>query len=138
MSTTTTHSIFDTVFSKDSLSTLKQAIEAADIGIALKGEGPLTIFAPTNQAFEQIPKDTLDAVLQDKPRLQSILKFHVVPGKHMSDDIMKHESLDTLEGGSLKVCTEEGCRINDASVIQADIQCTNGVVHLIDTVLMPE
>jgi len=137
MSTTITHSIFDTVLSKDSLTTLKQAIEAAEIGLALQGEGPLTIFAPTNQAFAQIPSDTLQSVLEDKPRLQSILKHHVVPGKHMASDVVRHESLDTLEGGSLNVSTEGGCRINDATVVQADIQCTNGVVHLIDTVLMP-
>jgi len=75
--------------------------------------------------------------LENKPQLQSILKYHVVPGKHMSSDVVRHESLDTLEGGALNVSTEGGCRINNATVIQADIQCTNGVIHVIDSVLMP-
>jgi len=137
MSTAVTHDIMETIVSMDSLSTLNQAIEAADLGDALKGAGPLTIFAPQNEAFKQIPKDLLDATLQDKPRLQSILKYHVVSGKHMSSEVMNLTSVETLEGRSLQISTEGGCRINDASVVQADIQCTNGVIHLIDSVLMP-
>jgi len=138
MSTAVTHDIFETIVSLDSLSMLNQAIEAADMGAALKGQGPLTIFAPTNEAFKQIPKDVLDSTLKNKPRLESILKYHVVSGKHMASDIINLPSVQTLQGESLRISSEGGCRVNDATVVHADIQCTNGVVHLIDSVLMPE
>ncbi|HUT11108.1 MAG TPA: fasciclin domain-containing protein [Thermoguttaceae bacterium] len=138
MSTAVTHDLLETIISSDSLSTLNQAIKAADMGSALKGKGPLTIFAPTNEAFKQIPKDILDSTLKNKPRLESILKYHVVSGKHMASEIVNLPSVQTLQGESLRISTEGGCRINDASVVNADIECTNGVIHLIDTVLMPE
>jgi uncharacterized surface protein with fasciclin (FAS1) repeats len=138
MSTVVTHDLLETIVSSDSLSTLNRAIEAADMGDALKGKGPLTIFAPTNEAFKQIPKDVLNSTLKNKPRLESILKYHVVSGKHMASDIDNLPSVQTLQGESLRISTEGGIRINDASVVHADIECTNGVIHLIDSVLMPE
>ena len=138
MSTTTTQDIFDTINSTNSLSTLFKAINASGLADTLKGTGRFTIFAPTDEAFEQIPKSTLEAVLEDADKLQSCLKNHVVAGKQMLCDISCTDTVQSLEGQDLRVSTKAGCKINNACVCQADIECSNGVIHIIDRVLLPE
>jgi uncharacterized surface protein with fasciclin (FAS1) repeats len=117
--------------------TLVAALTAADLVEALSADGPFTVFAPTDEAFAKIPKETLDAVMQDKEKLASILKYHVVAGKVMAADVTTMAA-PTLEGSDIAVkVTDDGVMVNDAKVIKTDIECTNGVIHVIDTVLMP-
>ena len=99
---------------------------------------PFTVFAPTNEAFAKLPKETLDAVLADKEQLTAILTYHVVSGKVMAEDVVNLESANTVQGGSLKIETVGGnVMIDNAKVIKADIEAENGVIHVIDTVLIP-
>ena len=130
--------IVDTAAANEDFSTLVQAVQAADLVEALKGDGPFTVFAPIDAAFEKLPEGTLDAVLEDKPKLQAILKYHVVAGKVMSGDVVELETAETLQGQSVTIGTEDGVTIDGAKVIQADIECANGVIHVIDTVILPE
>ncbi len=138
MSTTTTQDITDTIESTQSLCTLLKAIKASGLADTLKGAGRFTIFAPTDEAFEQIPVSTLEAVMEDADRLQSFLKNHIMAGKHMVCDISCMDTVQSLEGQDLRVSTKAGCKINNACVCQADIECSNGVIHIIDRVLLPE
>jgi len=129
--------IIETAISNPDFSTLVTAIKAAGLVDTLSGVGPFTVFAPTNAAFAKIPKATLQAVLVDKTKLTSILTYHVVAGKVMSKDIANMTEATTVEGSTIKIDTEKGVMINDAKVTSADIECSNGVIHAIDTVLMP-
>jgi uncharacterized surface protein with fasciclin (FAS1) repeats len=117
--------------------TLVTAIKAADLVETLSGPGPFTVFAPTNDAFAKIPAETLQAVLEDTAKLTSILTYHVVSGKVMSEDVVSLTEAKTVQGGTLKIDASNGVMINDAKVITTDIECSNGVIHVIDTVLMP-
>ena len=112
-------------------------MQAAGLVETLSGVGPFTVFAPTDDAFAKIPKETLDAVLADKAKLTAILTYHVVSGKVMSQDVVTMTSAPTVQGGSVRIDASNGVKINDASVVKADIECSNGVIHVIDTVLMP-
>ena len=138
MSTTTTLDIFETIASSPNHNTLAELIDVANLSDALRANGPFTIFAPTDDAFKKIPKDTLDAVMQNQHKLQSILKNHVVAGKYMSGDVVSMDSFETINGGNLQVNIQNGCLINDANISEADIKCTNGVIHVIDSVLLPD
>lgn len=129
--------IFETVVSTPELSTLVTAIKAADLTDTLTGTGPFTLFAPTNGAFGKIPKATLDGVLEDKAKLTSILTYHVVAGKVMAKDVASMSEAATVEGSKVKISTKDGVMINNAKVTTADLECSNGVIHVIDTVLMP-
>lgn len=129
--------IIDTAVSNPQFSTLVTAIKAANLVDTLNGDGPFTVFAPTNEAFKKLPPDTLTAVLADQDQLKNILTYHVVSGKVMSEDVMKLTEAKTVEGSMLAVDATDGVKINDAKVVSADIECTNGVIHVIDTVLMP-
>jgi uncharacterized surface protein with fasciclin (FAS1) repeats len=130
--------IVDTAAGAKDFSTLVTAIKAADLVEALKGEGPFTVFAPTNEAFAKIPKDKLAALLKDKDALTAVLTYHVVPGKVMAADVVKLTEADTLQGEPVKIRVADGkVSINDAEVTKTDIECTNGVIHVIDAVLMP-
>jgi uncharacterized surface protein with fasciclin (FAS1) repeats len=132
------HDIVDTAASVKDFSTLVTAVKAADLVDALKGEGPFTVFAPTNEAFAKIPKSQLEALLKDKAALTQVLTYHVVPGKVMAADVVKLSQADTLQGEPVKIAVEDGkVMINGAEVIKTDVECTNGVIHVIDTVLMP-
>ncbi|MGZ8937348.1 MAG: fasciclin domain-containing protein [Halobacteriota archaeon] len=126
----------------DELSTFLKAAISADLVDTLKGQSPLTIFAPDNEAFSNVPAGTLDSLLNDKERLTSVLTYHVVAGKHLAADLAKQKTLLTVQGGMLEVqehhWLRHGIKINDAVVKDADIECTNGVIHIIDAVLMPE
>jgi uncharacterized surface protein with fasciclin (FAS1) repeats len=131
--------IVDTAVSAGGFNILVTAVKAAGLVDALKGAGPLTVFAPNDAAFKKLPAGTLDAVLKDKQKLTDILKYHVVSGKIMAADVVKQRSLKTLEGKPLSVDTSGGkVMINNAQVIKADIPCSNGVIHVIDSVLIPK
>ncbi len=129
--------IIETASSNPDFSTLVTAIKAAGLVDTLSATGPFTVFAPTNEAFAKIPKATLDSVLADKKKLTSILTYHVVAGKVMSKDVAAMKEAKTLEGSEVKISMKDGVMINDAKVTSADLECTNGVIHVIDTVLMP-
>lgn len=129
--------IVETAVEAGSFKTLVTAVQAAGLVETLSGVGPFTVFAPTDDAFAKIPKETLDAVLADKDKLTAILTYHVVSGKVMASDVVGLNSAKTVQGGEVKIDTENGVIINNAKVVKADIECTNGVIHVIDTVLMP-
>ena len=128
--------IVDTAVSAGSFNTLAAALQAADLVDTLKGQGPFTVFAPTDAAFAKIPKADLDALLADKAKLSSVLTYHVVPGKVMSKDV-KAGKVKTVEGSSLTVSTMGGVKVDNANVTAVDIVADNGVIHVIDTVVMP-
>ena len=130
--------IVDTAVAADDFDTLVAAVQAAGLVDTLKGDGPFTVFAPTDEAFAKIPSDQLDALLADKEKLTAVLTYHVVPGKVMAADVVKLESVETVQGGSLSINADDGVKVNDATVIKADVQASNGVIHVIDTVLIPE
>lgn len=129
--------IIETASANPTFSTLVTAIKAAGLVDTLSGEGPFTVFAPTNEAFEKIQADTLKEILADKARLTSILTYLVVSGKVMSKDVAGMKEAKTVEGTTITIDTSHGVMINDSKVTQADIECSNGVIHAIDTVLMP-
>jgi uncharacterized surface protein with fasciclin (FAS1) repeats len=130
--------IVDVAVQAGSFNTLVQAVQAAGLVETLSGEGPFTVFAPTDEAFAQIPQETLQAVLADKEKLTAILTYHVVPGKLMAADVVRSTQLQTVQGQSITVSTEGGVRVDDANVIQTDIEADNGVIHVIDKVIMPK
>jgi len=131
--------IVDTAIAAGSFSTLVKAVQAAGLVETLKGAGPFTVFAPTDEAFAKLPAGTLESLLKDKAKLASILTFHVVSGKVLAADVIKlnGQSVTTVQGGKLKVDTNSGVHIGEATVIKADVETTNGVIHVIDQVLIP-
>jgi len=132
--------IVDTAAANEDFSTLVAAVQAAGLVDALKGEGPFTVFAPVNAAFEPLAADgTLDALLADPSGdLTQILLYHVVPGKVMSSDLSDGLQADTLEGSPLTfTVSDSGAMVNDANIVAADIEVSNGVIHVIDKVLVP-
>jgi uncharacterized surface protein with fasciclin (FAS1) repeats len=130
--------IVDTAVAAGSFNTLARALDAAGLVETLKGKGPFTVFAPTDAAFAKIPADQLDALLKDKARLTAVLTYHVVPGKVMAADVVKIKSARTVEGDSLTIDTSKGVKVDGASILKTDIVASNGVIHVIDTVLMPK
>ncbi|MFZ0062677.1 MAG: fasciclin domain-containing protein [Pyrinomonadaceae bacterium] len=137
-----TADIVDTAVAAGSFTTLAKALEAAGLIDALKGKGPFTVFAPTDAAFAKLPAGTIESLLQpeNKEKLKAILLYHVVSGKVMATDVMKlnGQSVKTLQGGMFKVNTKHGVRVDNAKVTQTDIKASNGVIHVIDTVLLPQ
>jgi len=129
--------IVDTAVGAGSFKTLVAAVKAAGLVETLKGEGPFTVFAPTDEAFAKLPAGTVEALLKDKAKLTSILTHHVVPGKVMAADVMRLRSAKTVAGPAVRIESSDGVKVNDASVIKADIETSNGVIHVIDTVLIP-
>jgi len=128
--------IVDTAVSAGSFKTLVAAVQQAGLVDTLKGPGPFTVFAPTDEAFAKIPKAQLDALLKDKAALTKVLTYHVVPGKVMASDV-KAGKVATVEGDSLTLGTQGGVSVDRAKVVKADIVADNGVIHVIDSVLMP-
>jgi len=133
--------IVDTAASAGQFETLVAAVQAAGLVETLKGEGPFTVFAPTDEAFAKLPEGTVDNLLkpENKDQLVEILTYHVVPGKTMSSDIAGQElEVETVQGETIAIDAANGAvMINDAQVVQADIETDNGVIHVIDTVIMP-
>jgi len=130
--------IVDVAVGAGSFNTLVAAVKAADLVDTLKGEGPFTVFAPTDEAFAKIPQADLDALLADKEKLTPVLTYHVVPGKVMATDVVKLDSAKTVQGDNLTIVVSDGgVKVDDANVVKTDIMTSNGVIHVIDTVLMP-
>ncbi|MCA8919432.1 MAG: fasciclin domain-containing protein [Planctomycetes bacterium] len=132
--------IVDTAVGAKGFSTLVAAVKAADLVDTLKGDGPFTVFAPNDDAFAKLPKGTLEMLLkpENKSKLASILTFHVVSGKVMSKDVLKLTEAQTVFGQKVSIDTTDGVKVNGAKVIKADIECSNGVIHVIDTVILPK
>lgn len=132
--------IVDTAVAAGSFKTLAAALQAAGLVETLKGEGPLTVFAPTDEAFAKLPAGTVETLLkpENKAKLVAILTYHVVPGKVMAADVVKLKSATTVQGQSLTVDATDGVKINGSKVVKADIVCGNGVIHVIDSVLLPK
>ena len=133
--------VVDTAIAAGDFTTLVTAIKAADLVETLKGEGPFTVFAPTDEAFAKLPDGTVEDLLkpQNKQKLSSILTYHVVPGKVMASDVVNLSHAKTVNGQSLMIKTNYGVvMVDNAKVIKTNIGCSNGVIHVIDTVLLPK
>jgi len=122
-----------------SFTTLVAAVQAAELVDTLKGEGPFTVFAPTDEAFAALPEGTVENLLkpENKDQLVAILTYHVVPGKVMSGDLSDDMTAATVQGGDVTIDLDNGVMVNDANVVQADIEAENGVIHVIDKVILP-
>ena len=130
--------IVDTAVAAGSFNTLVTAVKAAGLVHTLKGKGPFTVFAPNDAAFAKLPPGTVESLLKNKVKLAAILKYHVIPGRVKAADVAgKSLKVTTIEGQPLSVDGTFGVRVNDAHVIQPDIEASNGVIHVIDTVLLP-
>jgi uncharacterized surface protein with fasciclin (FAS1) repeats len=129
--------IVDVAVGAGSFSTLVEAVKAAGLVDTLKGQGPFTVFAPTDEAFAKIAKDDLDALLADKERLSAVLTYHVVPGKVVAADVVKLDSAKTVQGDTISIDTSDGVKVDNAKVVKTDVMASNGVIHVIDTVIMP-
>ena len=129
--------IVDTAVAAGDFKTLVAAVKAAGLVDTLKGKGPFTVFAPTDEAFAKIPKADLDALLKDKAKLSAVLTYHVVARKVMAKDV-KAGKVKTVQGSELSIATTGGVTVDEAKVIKTDIVADNGVIHVIDTVLMPK
>ncbi len=129
--------IVDTAVAAGKFNTLAAALQAAGLVDTLKGPGPFTVFAPTDEAFAKIPKADLDALLKDKAKLTAVLTYHVVAGKVMAKDV-KAGKVKTVQGSELTLGTTGGVTVDAAKVIQADIVADNGVIHVIDSVVLPK
>jgi uncharacterized surface protein with fasciclin (FAS1) repeats len=129
--------IVDTAVAAGNFKTLATALQAAGLVDTLKGAGPFTVFAPTDEAFAKVPKDQLDALLKDKAALTKVLTYHVVPGKVMAKDV-KAGKVKTVQGSELTVATAGGVMVDGAKVTATDIVADNGVIHVIDSVVVPK
>jgi uncharacterized surface protein with fasciclin (FAS1) repeats len=129
--------IVDTAVKAGTFNTLAAALTAADLVATLKGKGPFTVFAPTDAAFAKIPKADLDALLKDKAKLTAVLTYHVVAGKVMAADV-KAGKVKTVQGSEITVSTMGGVSVDNAKVIKTDIVASNGVIHVIDSVIIPK
>ena len=131
--------IGDTAVAAGSFGTLVAAVQAAGLVDTLKGEGPFTVFAPTDEAFAALPKGTVDTLLQpeNKDQLVAILTYHVLPGKVMSTDLSDGMTAPTVQGSDVTIGTEGGVTVNGANVVAADVVASNGVIHVIDAVILP-
>ena len=129
--------IVDTAVAAGSFKTLATALQAAGLVDTLKGKGPFTVFAPTDEAFAKVPKADLDALLKDKAKLTAVLTYHVVPGKVMAADV-KAGKVKTVQGSEITVSTMGGVKVDAANVVKTDIAADHGVIHVIDSVIMPK
>ena len=134
---TATADIVDTAVAAGSFKTLVAAVQAAGLVETLKGPGPFTVFAPTDEAFAKLPPGTVEALLADKAKLTAILTYHVVAGNVSSTAVAGMTEATTVNGATIKIDASSGVKINDATVITADVAASNGVIHVIDTVLLP-
>ncbi len=135
--------IVDTALASDSFTTLCKAVIKAGLVETLRGKGPFTVFAPTNEAFAKLPAGTVDALLKDKKKLTSILTYHVVPGKMMVSDFKRTKTVKTVQGQEIKIDglmwhISKYVKVNNAKTVKTDTEATNGVIHAIDSVLMPK
>lgn len=129
--------IVDTAIEAGSFTTLVAAVEAAGLVETLKGDGPFTVFAPTDEAFAALPEGTVEALLADPEALAAILTYHVVPDKVMSTDLSNNMMATTVNGADVTITTEGGVMVDGANVVTPDIEASNGVIHVIDAVILP-
>ena len=129
--------IVDTAVEAGSFTTLATALEAADLIDTMKGDGPFTVFAPTDAAFAALPAGTVEGLLADIPALTDVLTYHVVAGKYTAEDVVALTSRTSLQGTDLVIDTSDGVMIDGAMIVQTDIECSNGVIHVIDAVMIP-
>ncbi len=134
----TRKNIVETAKEAGNFKTLLKACETAGLVDTLSGKGPFTVFAPTDEAFAAVPKATLDALLADKEKLKGVLTYHVVPGKVMAADVTKLKTAKTVQGSDIRIDTTAGVKVNEAKVIKTDLETANGVIHVIDKVIMPK
>jgi uncharacterized surface protein with fasciclin (FAS1) repeats len=134
------HDIVDTAVAAGSFKTLVAAVKAADLVDTLKGAGPFTVFAPNDAAFAQLPAAVIQDLLkpENKVKLQGILTYHVVAGKVLAADVVKLKAAKTVQGQDLKIDATDGVKVDEANVVKTDIQCSNGVIHVIDAVVLPK
>ena len=132
--------IVDTAVGAGTFKTLVAAVQAAGLVETLKGAGPFTVFAPTDEAFAKLPAGTVEGLLlpSAKEKLIAVLTYHVVPGKVMAADVVKLTEAPTVQGQKIKVDTTKGVKVDGANVVTTDIVCDNGVIHVIDAVLLPK
>jgi uncharacterized surface protein with fasciclin (FAS1) repeats len=129
--------IVETAVSAGSFKTLVTAVQAAGLVPTLSGPGPFTVFAPTDEAFGRLPAGTVEGLLKDKAKLTAVLTYHVVPGRLMAKDVVANHSLRTAQGQSIRIDARNGVTVNDAHVVATDIVADNGVIHVIDRVILP-
>jgi len=129
--------IVETAVEAGSFTTLVAAVQAAGLVDVLSGPGPFTVFAPTDEAFAKLPAGTIEALLADKEKLTAILTYHVVPGAVTAADVLGLTSAQTVQGKALRIDTSDGVKVDNANVVATDIMASNGVIHVIDTVLIP-
>jgi uncharacterized surface protein with fasciclin (FAS1) repeats len=130
--------IVQTAVAAGSFKTLVKAVQAAGLADTLSSPGPFTVFAPTDEAFAKLPAGTVEGLLKDIPKLKSVLTYHVVPGRMMAADVVKQSSLKTVQGQSIIVDTKGGAKVNGANIVKTDIATDNGVIHVIDKVILPK
>jgi uncharacterized surface protein with fasciclin (FAS1) repeats len=130
--------IVETAVKNGNFKTLVAAVTEAGLVETLSGPGPFTVFAPNDEAFAKLPEGTIESLLKDKAKLTAILTYHVVAGTHTAAEVSKHHSLKTLQGKELTIANGSGVKVDNANVIAADIVTTNGVIHVIDSVVLPE
>jgi uncharacterized surface protein with fasciclin (FAS1) repeats len=130
--------IVETAVSAGSFTTLVAAVKAAGLVETLAGPGPFTVFAPTDDAFKKLPAGTVEGLLKDIPKLTAVLTYHVVAGKMMAAEVAKQTSIKTVQGQSVTIDTSDGVKVDGAKVVKADVAADNGVIHVIDSVILPE
>jgi uncharacterized surface protein with fasciclin (FAS1) repeats len=130
--------IVDTAVEAGNFTTLARALTEAGLVDTLKGPGPYTVFAPTDEAFAKLAPGTLEALLADKAKLTKVLTYHVVTGRVMAKDVVKLGSVQTVQGQSVRIDARDKVKVNDANVVKTDIEASNGVIHVIDTVILPD
>ena len=130
--------IVETAIEAGNFKTLVKAVQEAGLVETLEGDGPFTIFAPTDEAFEKLPEGTIEHLLNDKEKLTDILTYHVVPNKVMSDAVVNLTFATTANGKRVRINSKSGVKVENANVVKTDIECSNGVIHVIDSVLIPE
>lgn len=130
--------IVETAIAAGSFKTLVTAVKAAGLVETLSGKGPFTVFAPTDDAFAKLPAGTVEGLLKDIPKLKSILTYHVVAGKVTAADVMKLTTAKTVQGQNVSIDTKSGAKIEGANVVKADVMADNGVIHVIDKVILPK
>ncbi len=130
--------IVDVAIAAGNFGTLVAAVKAAGLVDTLKGSGPFTVFAPNDDAFAKLPEGVVEGLLNDVPKLTAVLSYHVVAGKHMAADVANMSSAKTVQGQEITIDASDGVKVNGAQVIAADIEADNGVIHVIDSVIMPE
>jgi uncharacterized surface protein with fasciclin (FAS1) repeats len=129
--------IVETAVAAGTFKTLVEAVKAAGLVETLSGQGPFTVFAPDDDAFTKLPAGTVDSLLKDIPKLKDILTYHVVAGKIMAADVAGLTSVKTVQGKELSIDAQDGVKVNESKVIKSDIEASNGVIHVIDSVLIP-